>query len=123
MTMTRSARALLEYQTRAPSPVDARRREIATLRAIGFGATPVVVSVLLEGMLLAIVASIVGVWVAWAFFNGKTVTTQSLTFPLAVNARLIAISILWALAIGFLGGLLPALRAARLPVASALRAV
>lgn len=102
--------------------VDTRRREIATLRAIGFGATPVVVSVLAEGLLLALGAGIIGALIAWLAFSGKVVSTVGLTFPLAVNLHLVGISIAWALVIGLIGGLLPALRAARLPVATALRA-
>ena len=101
--------------------VDSRRREIATLRAIGFGAMPVVISVLLEGLLLAFGAALLGALIAWLFFNGNVVSTVGLTFPLDVSPRLVAVAIVWALAIGLLGGLLPAVRAACLPVAAALR--
>jgi putative ABC transport system permease protein len=101
--------------------VDTRRQEIATLRAIGFGAYAVVVSILAEGLLLAICASALGATIAWLVFNGKVVSTQGLTFPLAVNAHVLAISIAWAVAIGLIGGLLPAVRAARLPLVAALR--
>lgn len=102
--------------------VDTRRQEIATLRAIGFGAFAVVASIIAEAMLLALCASVLGAILAWLVFNGKVVSTQGLTFPLAVNAHAIAISMIWSMAIGLIGGLLPAVRAARLPVASALRA-
>jgi putative ABC transport system permease protein len=101
--------------------VDARGREIATPRALGFGATPVLASVLIEGMLLALGAAIAGAVIAWLVFNGKVINAEGLTFPLAVSPHLVLISILWALVIGLAGGLLPALRAARLPVASAMR--
>ncbi len=101
--------------------VDARGREIATLRALGFGAAPVFASVLIEGMLLALGAAIVGALLASLVFNGKVISTQGLTFPLAVSPHLVVISILWALAIGLVGGLLPAIRAARVPVALAMR--
>jgi putative ABC transport system permease protein len=101
--------------------VDSRGREIATLRALGFGATPVLASVLIEGMLLALGAAIVGALIAWLIFNGKVISTVGLTFPLAVSPHLVLIAIIWALVIGLAGGLLPALRAARLPVASAMR--
>ncbi len=101
--------------------VDARGREIATLRALGFGAAPVFASVLIEGMLLALGAAIVGALLARLVFNGKVISTQGLTFPLAVSPHLVLISILWALAIGLVGGLLPAIRAARVPVALAMR--
>lgn len=101
--------------------VDARGREIATLRALGFGSTPVLASVLIEGMLLALGAAIIGALIAWLLFNGKVISAAGLTFPLAVSPHLVLISILWALAIGLLGGLLPAIRAARVPVAFAMR--
>jgi putative ABC transport system permease protein len=100
--------------------VDARRREIATLRALGFQSTPVLASVLIEGMLLALGAAIIGALIPWLIFNGRVISALGLTFPLVVSPHLILISIFWALAIGLLGGLLPALRAARLPVASAM---
>ncbi len=101
--------------------VDARGREIATLRALGFGATPVLASVLFEGMLLALGAAIVGALIAWLVFNGMVIRAEGLTFPLVVSGHLVLISMLWALAIGLVGGLLPAVRAARLPVAFAMR--
>jgi putative ABC transport system permease protein len=102
--------------------VDARRREIATLRAIGFNSGPVVISVLVEGMALAIPAALLGALIAWLLFNGNVVSTVGLTFPLAVTPHLVVISLFWALTIALIGGLLPALRAADLPVATALRA-
>ncbi|HLK23069.1 MAG TPA: ABC transporter permease [Caulobacteraceae bacterium] len=104
------------------SAVDARAREIATLRAIGFGGTAVVVSVLVESLLLAVPGAILGVLAAWILFNGRAISALGLSFPLAVTPQLFGLAIVWALAIGVLGGLAPAVRAARLPVASALRA-
>ncbi len=101
--------------------VDARGREIATLRALGFGATPVLASVLFEGMLLALGAAIVGALIAWLVFDGKVIRAEGLTFPLYVSPHLVLISILWALVIGLAGGLLPAIRAARLPIAFAMQ--
>jgi putative ABC transport system permease protein len=102
--------------------VDARRREIATLRAIGFNSTPIIVSVLLEGMLLALPGAFLGALIAWVLFNGNVVDVAGLIFKLTVTPRLLMISIFWALTIGLIGGSLPALRAARLPVATALQA-
>jgi putative ABC transport system permease protein len=102
--------------------VDARRREIATLRAIGFNGGPIILSVLLEGMVLALPGAFFGAFVAWLLFNGNVVDVQGLIFKLTVTPRLLTISILWALLIGLVGGSLPALRAARQPVATALRA-
>jgi len=101
--------------------VDARGREIATLRALGFGAVPVLASVLIEGMLLALAAATVGALIAWLVFNGRIINAEGLTFPLAVSPHLVLISIIWALVIGLVGGLLPAIRATRLPIALAMR--
>lgn len=100
--------------------VDSRGREIATLRALGFGATPVLGSILVEGMLLALGAAIIGALIPWVILNGRVIQAEGFTFPLAMTPHLVAISILWALVIGLIGGLLPAIRAARLPVASAM---
>lgn len=102
--------------------VDSRRREIATLRAIGFNGGPIVLSVLLEGMVLALPGAFIGALVAWVLFNGNVVDVAGLIFKLTVTPHLLEVSILWALAIGLIGGSLPALRAARQPVATALRA-
>jgi putative ABC transport system permease protein len=106
--------------------VTARAREIATLRAIGFRGVPVVVSVLLETMLLALIGGAFGGLVAWAVFNGYTVSTlganfSQVVFDFRVSPELLWNGLKWALAIGFVGGLFPAMRAARLPVATAMR--
>lgn len=103
--------------------VDARRREIATLRAIGFNSLPIIFSVLIEGAVLALPGAFLGALIAWVLFNGNVVDIAGLIFKLTVTPRLLEISILWALAIGLIGGSLPAMRAARLPVATALRAM
>jgi putative ABC transport system permease protein len=109
------------------SAISSRAIEIATLRAIGFGAGPVVVSVFTEALLLALGGAAVGAAIAWLFFNGTSVSTISgqgqsqLTFALNVTPQLIAAGVSAALAIGVLGGLFPAIRAARRPVAMALR--
>lgn len=107
--------------------VATRAREIATLRAIGFGGLPVVVAVMLETMLLALLGGLIGGALAWLIFNGYTASTLAggtgmLTFQFAVTPELMWTGIQWALAIGFVGGLYPALRAARMPVVDALRA-
>lgn len=107
--------------------VSSRAREIATLRALGFRNGPVVLSVLAESMLLGLVGGVVGGAVAYLGFNGfqtATINWQSFSqvaFAFTVTPRLLAQGIVYALAIGLLGGLLPAYRAARLPVATALR--
>lgn len=102
--------------------VAARTREIATLRAIGFGRGPIVGSVLAEGMILAIPSALVGAAAAWALFNENVVDAGGLTFQMSVTPHLLVVSICWAFGIALIGGLLPALRAASLPVAIALRA-
>jgi putative ABC transport system permease protein len=111
------------------SAVSARSVEIATLRAIGFGGSAVVVSVLVEALALALMGALVGAAAAWLVFNGNTVSTISSTsgltqvaFHLRIGFDLIAIGIAWACVVGLVGGLFPSIRAARLPVAEALRA-
>jgi putative ABC transport system permease protein len=101
---------------------DSRRRELGTLRAIGFGSGAIVASVLCESLLFALPGALLGCALAWAFFNGLSASPFGYSFRLAVTPSLGLIGIVWALAMGLLGGLLPALRAARLPVAAALRA-
>jgi putative ABC transport system permease protein len=111
------------------SAVSTRSREIATLRAIGFGPVPVVVSVFVEALLLALIGGAIGALIAWLLFNGHSVDTLGggfggqLIFDLAVTPALVALGVIWACVIGVIGGLFPAIRAARLPVATALRAV
>ncbi|WP_040673110.1 ABC transporter permease [Rhodanobacter spathiphylli] len=107
--------------------VAARAREIATLRAIGFRGTPVVVAIMLETMLLALIGGLLGGALAWLIFNGYTASTLAagsvgkLSFEFSVTPALLWSGLKWALAIGFIGGLFPAVRAARLPVTTALR--
>jgi putative ABC transport system permease protein len=106
--------------------VSARAREIATLRAIGFAGLPVVVAVMLETMLLAAAGGLLGGLLAWALFDGFSASTMAgavgkLSFELRVTPALIWTGMQWALAIGFIGGLYPAVRAARLPITVALR--
>jgi putative ABC transport system permease protein len=106
--------------------VAARAREIATLRALGFGGLPVVVAVMLETMLLALAGGLIGAAVAWAVFNGYTVSTlgsnfSQVVFQFRVTPTLLVQGLQWALVIGLAGGLPPALRAAALPVTAALR--
>lgn len=102
--------------------VDSRRRELATLRAIGFGGAPIVAGIITESVLLAIPGALLGAAIAWAFFNGLSASPFGFTFQLTVTPSLVAVGVTWALIMGFLGSLLPALRAARVPVTTALRA-
>lgn len=107
--------------------VAARAREIATLRAIGFRGAPVVVAIMLETMLLALLGGVLGGLLAWLIFNGYTASTLAagsvgkLSFEFSVTPALLWSGLKWALAMGFIGGLFPAVRAARLPVTTALR--
>jgi putative ABC transport system permease protein len=108
------------------SAVSTRRLEIATLRAIGFGASGVVVSVLAEAVLLALLGACAGAAISWALFSGDTISLGggqgSLVTELTITPATLVTGVVWAVTAGFLGGLFPAVRAARLPVASALRA-
>ena len=104
------------------SAVDSRTREIATLRAIGFGGGAVVASVMIESLALAIPGALLGAAAAWLVFNGHQVSTLNLTFPLAVTPPLVMTGVVFSVVIGLIGGFMPALRAAGVPVAAALRA-
>jgi putative ABC transport system permease protein len=103
--------------------VDSRQRDIATLRAIGFKSGPVILAVLLESMLLSLPGALLGSLLAWWLFNGLAASPFGYSFQLSVTFSLALLGIEWALAMGLLGGLLPALRAARMPVVTALRAI
>jgi putative ABC transport system permease protein len=109
------------------SAVSTRTAEIGTLRALGFGRFPVIASVMAEALLLALVGGLLGSGIAWALFNGYTVSTlgsgfTQVAFDFAVTPALLVKGLLWSLGIGFVGGLAPALHAARIPVTEALRA-
>ncbi|WFC41481.1 ABC transporter permease [Pseudoxanthomonas sp. SE1] len=108
--------------------VAGRAREIATMRAIGFRGLPVVMAVMLETMLLALLGGVLGGLIAWAIFNGYSVATlgsnfSQVVFQFKVTPELLWSGLKWALGIGLVGGLFPALRAARLPITQALRAI
>jgi putative ABC transport system permease protein len=107
--------------------IAARTREIATLRALGFSPLPVVAGVFLESLLLAGSGGVVGGAAAWLAFDGYRAATlnwqsfSQVAFAFAVTPRLLVAGVVIAIAVGFLGALLPAWRAARLPVTAALR--
>ncbi len=104
--------------------VDSRRRELATLRAVGFGGLPVVAAMLAEAMLLALPGAWIGAGLAWFFFNGRAASRPfGFQFHLAVTPSLALLGIGWALCMGLIGGLMPAVRASRVPVTVALRAM
>ena len=109
------------------SAIASRQVEIATLRAIGFGGAPVVASVLIEALLLALLGGAVGGGLAWLYCDGASLSTlnfntfSQVAFDFRVTPALLVQGLVWALVIGAAGGLLPAVRAARLPVTIALR--
>lgn len=109
--------------------VSSRTREIATLRALGFGATPVAISTLVESLVLAIIGGIIGAIVVYVIFNGYTVSTlnfasfSQVVFDFAVTPDLLVQGVIFAAIIGLIGGFFPAIRAAKLPVATALREI
>ena len=102
--------------------IDGRRLELATLRAMGFSGTSIIASILSESILLAVPGALIGALLAWLFFNGLQASPLGRTIHLAVTPSLAYLGVGWALSIGVLSGLLPALRAARVPVTVALRA-
>ena len=106
--------------------VAARTREVATLRAIGFRGGVVVFSVLSETLLLALAGGVLGALIAWLLFRHFTASTLgpnfgAVIFQFRITPRLIGAGLKWALVIGFVGGLFPAMRAARMPVTEGLR--
>ncbi len=106
--------------------VAARGKEIATLRAIGFGGLPVLASVMIEALLLALVGGLLGAVIAYVLFNNMAVSTlgQNFTqvvFNFKVTPELVVRGLIISVVIGMIGGLLPAIRAARLPVTTGLR--
>jgi len=109
------------------SAVAARSIEIATLRALGFGGAPVVVSVIVEALALALVGGTLGAAAAYLGFDGFETSTlnyssfSQVSFAFAVTPALIASGLGYALLLGLVGGLTPAIRAARQPIAIGLR--
>ena len=106
--------------------VTSRAAEIATLRALGFGRSPVLLSVLVEGMLLGLVGGVVGGALAYLLFNGIETSTlgsnfAQVAFSFRVTPELLTRGAVYALLMGLFGGLLPAIRAVRMPIASSLR--
>jgi putative ABC transport system permease protein len=107
--------------------VSTRSREIATLRALGFNAVSVVVSVLAESLALGALGGVIGGILAYLAFNGYQTSTinfqtfSQVAFAFKVTPELLVLGLGYALAMGLIGGLLPALRAARLPIPTALR--
>ena len=107
--------------------VSSRTREIATLRALGFNTGSVLISVLAESLALAAVGGLVGGLTAYVAFNGYQTSTMNfqtfsqVAFAFAVTRSLLIQGLSYALVMGLVGGLMPAIKAARLPIATALR--
>ncbi|MBL8299512.1 MAG: ABC transporter permease [Rhodanobacteraceae bacterium] len=97
--------------------VSARSREIATLRALGFGAMPVTVSVLVEALFLALIGGIIGALLAYVLFNNVSLSTlganfTQVVFSFSVTPALVLRGLVIALLIGFIGALVPAFQSA-----------
>lgn len=106
--------------------VATRSREIATLRALGFGSVPVLISVMVEAIVLSLIGGLIGAVAVYLIFNNVALSTlgQNFTqvvFSFKVTPALVVRGLFIAVVIGLIGGMMPALRAARLPVTTALR--
>ena len=127
ITMLMSLAAIFGALNTMYTAVSARSREIATLEAMGFSGSPVIVSVLIESVILSIIGGTIGALGAWLAFDGFRTATlnwqtfSQVAFSFDVSTPLLLKGIIAAVIIGFFGGLLPAIRAARIPVAVALR--
>ncbi|MFZ5636089.1 MAG: ABC transporter permease [Pseudomonadota bacterium] len=107
--------------------VATRAKEIATLRALGFGGMSVLVSVMFEALVLSLVGGLIGALIAYVLFNNLSVSTlganfTQVVFAFKVTPALVGMGLAIAVCVGFIGGLLPSIRAARMPVTTALRA-
>jgi putative ABC transport system permease protein len=106
--------------------VSSRAVEIATLRALGFGAAGIVVAILVESLTLAALGAVAGSVISWLIFSGDSVSIGggdgTLITTLTITPATLVTGLLWACSVGFIGALFPAVRAARLPLATALRA-
>jgi putative ABC transport system permease protein len=107
--------------------VSTRTREIATLRALGFNTASVLISVLAESLALAAIGGVLGGLMAYFAFNGYQTSTMNfqtfsqVAFAFRVTRTLLIQGLSYALMMGLVGGLMPAIKAARLPIATALR--
>ena len=105
--------------------VASRMQDIATLRALGFARLPILVAVIIEGVVLGLIGGVAAAVIAYLVFNGYQASTNTngamMAFSFAVTPSLIITALLLAIVMGFIGSLFPAIRAARLPVAKALR--
>ena len=104
------------------SAVSARKSEIATLRALGYGGFAVAVSVMLEAAMLSVAGAMIGAAFAWSRYDGVIDGFGGDVFRMIVSPAMIGMGLLWAVAVAFLGGILPSIQAARRPASDALRA-
>jgi putative ABC transport system permease protein len=122
-----AAGALVGALNTTYSAVSSRAREIATLRALGFGSVSVVASVCIEALALAALGAVAGSTIAWLIFSGDSISlggdVATFVTKLEITPATLTTGFTWACTVGLLGALLPAVRAARLPVAAALRAL
>jgi putative ABC transport system permease protein len=106
--------------------VSSRAVEIATLRALGFGSFGIVVSVVVEALALALIGAAAGSAIAWLLFSGDSISigggNGTIVTTFAITPATLATGLAWAGAVALVGALFPAVRAARLPLATALRA-
>jgi putative ABC transport system permease protein len=102
--------------------VSTRGREIATLRALGFGAFPVAVSVMLEAILLSVIGALLGAAIAWLLFDGRQQPFGNNVYHLTISGTGVGVGVIWAFVVALLGGLAPSIKAARQPVVDGLRA-
>jgi putative ABC transport system permease protein len=121
-----AAGALVGAMNTMYASVSSRAVEIATLRALGFGATGIVFSIVVESLALAALGAAAGSAASWLIFSGDPVSvgggTGTLVTTLEITPSTLLTGLLWACGVGFAGALFPAVRAARLPLATALRA-
>jgi putative ABC transport system permease protein len=109
------------------SAVSSRSREIATLRALGFGTQPVIISVLAESVVIGLLGGVLGMVIAYLAFDGIQTSTMNfdsfsqVTFAFSVTPTLLLLALAYALILGLIGGSLPCWRAARMPITSGLR--
>jgi len=102
--------------------VEQRKMEIATLRAIGFGGAAVAISVVIETLLVALPGACLGALIAYLCYNNSLAETYGMIFHMAITPGLVGLAFIWTVVISLVGGLPPAIAAARVPVAVALRA-
>jgi putative ABC transport system permease protein len=105
------------------SMIDARRREIATLRAIGFHSGPIFLATLAEAVAICVPAGLAGAAIATVAIHGQTASSYDFTFKMLITPGLVLLAVAWATIVGVIGGLAPAWTASRIPVTTALRAL